>query len=302
MELRQLRQFVTLAETLNFHRAAEALHMTQPPLSLSIRRLEAELGGPLFERHARGVTLTEAGEAVLASAREALRSADEVVVAFRETRAGQRGLLRVGFVGSATWGLAPAIIPAFRHAHPGIDLSLKEATSQEVVQALESGALDIGLVRTPLMQSAAVELAPLYREALMLMTPKEHRLTGESAARLEDLSEERFILFDRNLAPSIFHLTMMECEAVGFQPRIAEEAAHVHTIISLVECGLGVALAPSVMRRAAAERVACLALTAGGRPIQVGFALAFRQDEARPVVRAFANCAEQACAAIQSTY
>ncbi|MDB5425554.1 MAG: transcriptional regulator, LysR family [Phenylobacterium sp.] len=298
MELRQLRQFVALSEALNFHRAAEALNMTQPPLSLSIRKLEAELGGPLFERHARGVTLTGPAVAALAQAREALRAAEAMAEAFREAAGGERGQLRVGFVGSVTYGLLPAIVTRFRERHPKVHLRLKEATSLDVVRGLGEGTLDVGLIRTPLLQAAAVSLTPLYKEELILMTPPGHRLADAGQVRLEELQEEDFVVYDRVQVPGLWTQTIMACEAAGFLPRIAEEAAQIHTLIALVESGLGVALAPAVMRRAAAGRVQCLSLTAGGAPLQIGLALATREGTRNHAVQAFAATASEAAAAI----
>lgn len=296
MELRQLRHFVALAETLNFHRAAAALNMTQPPLSLSIRKLEEQLGSPLFERHARGVALTEAGAAALAHAREALNAAEALAQSVRETAAGDRGQLRVGFVGSATYALIPAVVPAFRRQRPQVDLSLKEATSLEVVRALEEGGLDVGLLRTPLLQVGRVALEPLYKEELILVTPRDHPLGQRSEVRLEDLRDEPLVVYDRRQVPNLWSLTVMSCEAAGFLPKIAEEASQIHTMIALVESGLGLALAPSIMRRAGSDRVRYLRLTAQGRPLQIGLALATREGDRRSAVRAFADLAREAAA------
>jgi DNA-binding transcriptional LysR family regulator len=296
MELRQLRHFVALAETLNFHRAAAALNMTQPPLSLSIRKLEEQLGSPLFERHARGVALTQAGIAALTHAREALNAAEALAQSVRETAAGDRGQLRVGFVGSATYALIPAVVPAFRSQRPQVDLSLKEATSLEVLRALEEGALDVGLLRTPLLQVGRVALEPLYKEELILVTPRDHPLGQRSEVRLEDLRDEPLVVYDRRQVPNLWSLTVMSCEAAGFLPRIAEEASQIHTMIALVESGLGLALAPSIMRRAGSDRVRYLRLTAQGRPLHIGLALATREGDRRTAVRAFADLAREAAA------
>ena len=298
MELRQIRQFVTLAETLNFHRAAEALNMTQPPLSLSIRKLEEDLRVRLFERHSRGVSLTQAGQAALPYARDVLAAAEAMARCVRETVSGERGRLRIGFVGSATYGLVPAIVPRFHARHPGIDLGFNEATSLEVIRGLEEGTLDVGLVRTPLLQNASVVLEPLYKEALILLAPRGHRLRNADRVRLEDLKDEPFVLYDRVQVPNLFSQTVMACEAAGFLPRVVEEAAHIHTIIALVESGLGLALAPAVMRRGAAGRTLCLEITAGGRSLEIGFALATRGGERQSAVQAFAAVAREAVQSI----
>jgi DNA-binding transcriptional LysR family regulator len=298
VELRQIRQFVALAEALNFHRAAEALNMSQPPLSLSIRKLEEDLGAPLFERHSRGVNLTEAARAALSHARDALAAAEAMARSVRETAGGERGRLRIGFVGSATYGLLPAIVPRFHARLPGIDLGLKEATSLEIVRGLEEGTLDVGLIRTPLLQDASVALEPLYKEVLILIAPRNHRLGKTDRVRLEDLKDESFMLYDRVQVPNLFSQTIMACEAAGFLPKIVEEAAHIHTLIALVESGLGLALVPAVMRRPAEGRVQCLEITAGGRALEIGFALAVRGGERRSAVQMFADVAREAAQSI----
>ena len=303
VELRQIRQFVMLAETLNFRRAAKALNMTQPPLSLSMQKLEAELGVRLFERHSRGVSLTEAARAALTSAREALASVEALVQNARDIGNGERGRLRVGYVGSATYGLVPTILPLFRSRHPAVELALKEATGLEMLRGLEDGTLDVGLVRTPLLEAVApVSLELLYMEPLMLLVPLNHRLAVVGRVRLEDLKDEPFVIYDRLAIPNLRSLILMACEAAGFSPNVAEETADNQTMIALVESGAGLALAPAVMRRAAAGRAHCLELLSDGRPLQIGFALAKRQDDHRPAVEAFAAAIREVAKAISPAY
>ena len=131
MELRQLSQFIAVAETQNFSRAAERLAMAQPPLSVAIRTLEEEIGVALFDRIARGVRLTDAGEAALEAARKCLREADEVVSLARMAAKGEAGLLRIGFVGSATFDVLPRLIEAFSERYPMVRLDLFEAANLE---------------------------------------------------------------------------------------------------------------------------------------------------------------------------
>nr|MBP8138249.1 LysR family transcriptional regulator [Alicycliphilus sp.] len=151
MNLRQLHQFVTLAETGNFHRAAERLHMAQPPLSVSIRKLEDELGAPLFERTGTGVLLTPAGQAMLEDARRALQHAEQCRQAVQHARAGTGGRLRLGIIGSATYALLPRLIPSLRARYPQIALELTEATSSEILEGLLARRFDAGLLRYPLL-------------------------------------------------------------------------------------------------------------------------------------------------------
>ncbi|MCW3834489.1 LysR family transcriptional regulator [Sphingomonas canadensis] len=296
MELRQARQFVALAEALNFHRAAEALGMSQPPLSISMRKLEQELGVALFVRQSRGVTLTEAGHAALPHARRVLGNVEAMRDAIRATTDGMGGRLSVGFVGSAIYALLPKVVPLFRSQRPAVDLRLREATTLEILNGLESGDLDIGVLRTPVLDAGDVALEPLMREEMILLIPRNHSLHGQDRLRLEDLRDEPFIGYDRARLPNYCHLSLSACDSAGFQPRIAEEAAHLHTLIALVESGIGIALAPSVARIPGASRVGYARITVRGAPIVIGLALATRRDDTRPSRDAFVSALRGAAA------
>src|SRR5687768_3402859 len=139
MELRQLRQFVAVAEARNFRRAAEQLHMAQPPLSVAIRKLEEEVGTALFVRQPRGVVLTAAGVAALSVAQQCMASADALRDAALSAAGGESGVLRVGFVGSATYSLMPKLLPAFRSRYPDVELVLRESTNLELLALVEGG-------------------------------------------------------------------------------------------------------------------------------------------------------------------
>jgi len=294
MELRQVRQFVALSEALNFHRAAKALNISQPPLSISIRKLEQELGVTLFDRQARGVILTEAGQAALPYARKILRDVDAMGDAINATVEGMGGRLNVGFVGSAVYALLPKVVPLFRAQRPAVDLRLREATTLEIIRGVESGDLDIGVLRTPALDVGDIVLEPLYREEMILLLPPNHPLRDRASIRLEDLRDEPFIGHDRTRLPNYWNLSLGAFDAAGFQPRIVEEAAHMHTLIALVESGIGVALAPAVSRIAGSDRVAYARLTVQGAPIMIGLALATRPDEGRPAHDAFVAALREA--------
>ncbi|WP_454766777.1 LysR family transcriptional regulator [Cupriavidus campinensis] len=276
MDLRQLRQFVVLAETGNFHRAAERLHMAQPPLSISIRKLEDSLGTPLFARTTRGVRLTQAGEAALADARRALFHAEQARAAALSAAHGERGALRVGFVGSATYALLPRLIPAFRAAHPGIELILHESTSASILDRLERGQLDAGLVRFPILSSGPYTLTPLEDDAFVAAVPAESRFASHDAIALKALAGEPFIMHPSADVPNLQAVAMLLCQQAGFVPRVAQEAVQVQTIVSLVESGLGVALVPGVAARYTNRRVRFLRLSSPRPAARIGIALATR--------------------------
>ncbi|WOK35497.1 LysR family transcriptional regulator [Sphingomonas sp. C3-2] len=243
MELRQLRYFAALADAQNFHRAAQRLNMSQPPLTVAIRKLEQELGVDLFVRTPRGVTLTPAGEAVLPHARQTLVQAELVRQAARDGGSGLRGQLRIGFVGSAIYGLIPRIVPEFRKAYPQVNLVLHETTSVEVVKALHAGEFDAGLVRLPIFDEPELETTVLERDVLAVALPHDHPLARRDLIALEELQGEAFIMYPQ---PSILHAkTLWACHSAGFVPTIAQEAAQVQTILSLIQSRLGIALVPA---------------------------------------------------------
>jgi DNA-binding transcriptional LysR family regulator len=286
MELRQLRYFVALAETRNFHRAAERLHMSQPPLTVAIRKLEEELGAPLFVRGTRGVTLTPAGRASLAAARATLDQAERFREAAREGAAGERGRLRIGFIGSATFELLPRIIPDYRRRYPAVELVLEEATSVEIVRKLIAGELDVGLVRLPLMEVAAVDTMVIDPDEMHVALPQGSRFAQARSVRLEALAGEPFIL---QSGISVLHsVTLNACHAAGFVPVVAQQAPQLSAVLALVRSGLGVALVPSRAARAVPQGVRLVRL-AQRVPIETG--VAFARDSRDPLVRHFAALA-----------
>lgn len=289
--MRQLRQFLALAETRNFHRAAEALNMAQPPLSVSIRKLEEDLGVRLVERHARGVSLTAEGELAAAQAREILRLSDELKQFATEAVKGARGPLNLGFVASATYDVIPNLVPVFRERFPAVDLRLREATSADIIARLVNGELDAGLVRTPLFGVPSVSLIDLASEKLVLAVPRGHRLESRAEVELGELGGEPFILWNREAEPWIRTLIDLNFSAVGITPNMVEEASQIHTVVALVECGIGLAVVPSVLRRAGLGRVRLVDLVCKGAPIEIGFAVAVRAGPRRKLIKNFADVA-----------
>ena len=293
MDLRQLQQFVVLAETGNFHRAAERLHMAQPPLSISMRKLEASLGTPLFVRTTRGVRLTQAGEAALNDARRALFHAGQARAAALSAAHGERGALRIGFVGSATYALLPRLIPAFRTAHPGIDLILHESTSASILDRIEHGQLDAGLVRFPILSSGPYTLTPLETDTFVAAVPADGRFAGYESIALKALADEPFIMHPHADVPNLQAVAMLLCQQAGFVPRIAQEAVQVQTIVSLVESGLGVALVPGVAARYTNRRVRFLRLSSPRPAARIGIALATQQGTDDRHVQRFIAAAQR---------
>jgi DNA-binding transcriptional LysR family regulator len=297
MDLRRIRHFVVLAETLNFRRAAERLHMAQPPLTVSIQKLEAELGTKLFERGAQGVTLTATGRTVLVEARKLLFHGTQLGAIARSALEGTVGTLHVGFVGTTTYGMLQKVVPRFHSEYPGVELMLHEATSVAILQQLEDHRLDIGLVRTPLLHTTAASLVPLERDEFIVALPRGHALAGRGPLRLRDLAAESFVMYGAGAAAGLHSAAMLACQSAGFMPRVTQQGVQVQTLLALVESGLGVALVPSVMQRYVSDKIEYRPLLDLPEGAAVGLALAYLPQTESPAAARFRTVAMQACGA-----
>lgn len=294
IELRQFRQFVAVAEELSFRKAAERLHMAQPPLTAAIRRIEEELGQVLIERSNRVERLTPAGEVFLIEARRVLTQSQRAVEMARRAGQGLTGSLRVTFVASAARDLLPSILRAFRARHADVALELHEATTAQQVAALREDRADIGIVVVPLPDAAQLTLARLRREELVAALPRRHRLTSRQALRLADLASESWILFPAGFGPGLHARIVDACRLAGFSPRVTQEAVQMETIVSLVAAGMGVSLVPPAMAKPRRSDVRFVRVTGAGTPVRYELALAYARPS--PLVEAFARSAATASA------
>ena len=291
MELRQLTQFCAVAEALSFRRAAEQLHMAQPPLSVAIRKLEEELGTELFERRGRTIRLTAAGEAALRTARRCLATAEELRAQSRRAAAGESGRLRVGFVGSATYALLPRLVPAFRRRYPDVELVLHESTNLELLGLVESEQLDIGLVRFPTAGTGALAFELVERDVFHAVLPRGHALAEQRTVTLKALAAESLIDYAATRVPGLHAMVMLAFRHAGLTPRVAQQATQVQTVISLVASGLGVALAPSVSARLAPKNVVFRPIRGLPAAAAIGIALAYHMQNESPAARRFRELA-----------
>ena len=255
MELRQLRYFVAVAEELHFRRAAERLHMSQPPLSHQIRLLEDELGCELLARTRRRVEMTPAGEAFLRDARAVLADLDRAAHNARRIHEGQTGTLRVSFAGSALLSLVPRVVQRLSVTHPTIDLELHERSTSDQIRALAAGATDLGLAPLP-VGDADVEIEVLVREPTVAAVPASHPLARARELTLGLLAEYPFVLFPREQAPGYHDLLMTSVTSAGTPPRVIQQASETQTIIGLVAAGVGVSLVPASVQQLALDGVA----------------------------------------------
>ncbi len=295
LNLRRIHQFVVLAETLNFRRAAERLHIAQPPLSVSIQKLETELGVRLFERGGTGgVTLTTGGQAALVEARRLLFHNTQLHNAATSAVAGTGGTLRVGFVGSTIHGTLQRVVRQFRAEFPGVDLVLKEGTSTHIMEQVASDELDVGLVRTPLMASVQASLTQLSTESFVAALPNGNPLAHRSELQLEHLAHESFVFYSRADASGLHSMAMLACQLAGFLPRVAQDATQVQTVLALVESGLGVALVPSIAQYTPNPRISYRRIVNIPEAANIGLALAVHMDTPGAAAQHFRDVAVRA--------
>lgn len=291
MELRQLKQFVAVAEMQSFSRAADILCIAQPALSVAIRKLEEELGVRLLERSSRCVSLTTAGEAAIKAARRCLREADEVASSAKMTANGEAGLLRIGFVGTATFDLLPRLIEPFSERYPNIRLDLFESTNRDLLQSVASGALDIAFVRTPTATPHGVELQLVENDKFCVALPERHPLAKQQSIKMKDLENEPFIGYSPTRASTLHTAMTQLCLETGVMPRIMQEGVQVQTVIGLVASGLGVALVPAVHARYSSGRVAFRSIRDLAPKLSIGIALAYQSKIEKVLTQLFRNVA-----------
>jgi DNA-binding transcriptional LysR family regulator len=286
MELRQLRYFVAVAEELHFRRAAARLHISQPPLSQQIRALETELGCTLLERTRRRVELTPAGEAFLRDARAMLAELDVAVSTARAIDAGQSGVLRVSFVGSALLSIVPAAVQRFRRSRPGVEIELRERSTTEQLRALSTGVVDVALVRPPIQSDIDVHLHEVMREHTIAAIPEDHELATLRRIPLKRLAAEPLVLFPRSQAPGYHDQLIGRMAASGTTPHVVQYAPEMMTIIGLVAAGIGVSPVPASMEHLAIDGVTYRPLS--GAPDTELVALT-RAGESSPLAEAFVD-------------
>lgn len=241
VEIQSLRAFVTLAETLNFRRAAERLHVTQPALSLRLKRLEDELGFRLLDRSRASVAVSEAGRAFLPHAARVLGEASAAREAADRIAGGDVGRLRIGYTPVSFFGRSPEIVRRFAERRPDVELDLVELLSDEVETALLAHEVDVGFLHPPL-STPGLALTPLPDERYVMALPSGDPLAAEAELRIADLAGRPFVLTSQRVGPAIFSSIVALCREAGFEPRIRQEVPTSIAVLGLVAAGHGVGL------------------------------------------------------------
>jgi len=258
-DIRQMRYFVTLAETLHFGRAAERLNLTQPPLSRQIAALEKSLGVRLLERHTRHTTLTPAGKRFLEDARAVLISFDQACENVRQAEMGELGELKIGFMMHAAFTVVPKLARKFISEHPKVKIHLKEVIPSALPEDIMSGRTDAGIMFSP-GSVKGLAFRVIHTERLCLVVPVGHRLAGGGKIGPASLRDEALIAASEEVAPSLRGAILDWFSKAEVAPVIRLETQLQQTIISLVAEGLGVALVPQSMEKLGSGGVAFVPL------------------------------------------
>ena len=272
IELRHLRYFVAVAEEGGFTRAAERLHIQQPPLSQQVQALEAGLGMRLFERLPRGVQLTVAGVAFLEDARAILSAVEGAKARVQRVAAGAEGALAIGLASSAaTHPVVPTLLARYRERHPRVHLRFVEGNAASLTEAVVAGQASLALVRAPVDRPPGVRFDRLLQEPMLAAIAKAHPLARQARSRkpawveLRELASHPFILVRRPGAPGMYGDLLAACAEAGLATQIAAEVGNMLTNILLVASGVGVSVVPASMRGIQGELVDYLPLRGAGR-------------------------------------
>jgi len=283
IELRHLHAFLIVAEELHFGRASERLGISQPPLSQQIRRVEDAIGHRLFDRDTRNVVLTPAGEAFVQTARAVLERLSSGVARARDIATGQGGRLSVGFTPTTALRLLPRIVPAFRAAHPRVEVDLVEMMPAPLVDALRLGRIDVAIMRDP---SPAEGLAAtiLDTESYVAVLPEGHVQAADAPFALADLAADPFILFPHSEESQSVARVFALCAEAGFVPRAAQQVPGWQTAISLVGSGMGVTILPEAVENLHLPGIVYRRIAS---PIRSVIAAVRRAGDERPMLTGF---------------
>ena len=244
MNIKQLTYFVAVAEELHFGRAAERLGMAQPPLSRQIKQIEEDLGAQLFNRGRNAITMTQAGERLYDRGTNILRQMEDTKLEVRRIGQGAEGRLRIGFVGSSTFGMLPNIIKSFRANYPEVNLSLIPMNNAQLHRALVSREIDVAFARPALKDSEFVT-RKLGEEALVLALPDTVDTGNRTVVNLNDLAAENFVLYPEYPRPSFADFVLNSCAEQGLEIASRVFTMDLQTALSLVAIGEGVCIVPA---------------------------------------------------------
>nr|WP_217344765.1 LysR substrate-binding domain-containing protein [Noviherbaspirillum sp. L7-7A]MBV0878945.1 LysR family transcriptional regulator [Noviherbaspirillum sp. L7-7A] len=293
MELRHLRYFVAVAEELSFTRAADRLHIGQPPLSQQVQALEEEIGAILFDRSRRSIRLTEAGRIFLEDAYRVLAMAASAAETARRVEKGEVGQLKIGFIKSTAFTpIFPKIINTYRTRYPNVKLVMQEMSTMRQLAALEDYSLDLAFIR-PMDTDIPSHLVmtTLQNHRLSVLMPDHHRLADVDPLSIDDLRNEDFVMFPRDEGTTLNLAIYRLCAEAGFTPRVTMEAREVATITGLVAARCGIAILPDLFQSLGIKGVLFRPIDTPAMVTQL--ALASRAAESGTIPQAFFDIARE---------
>ena len=244
MELRSIRYFLAVADELHFGRAAKRLHMSQPPLSQQIIKLEEELDIALFIRDKRNVKLTKAGENFVRHCQNVLSLIDYAVEDARAVSRGKSGLVSIGYVGPAMDSCLPSFLRNFKKTYPAVKVVLKHLNTKTQLEQIQKGLLDVGFLRFYGQEPKNLQLYPVHKETYLAAVPIQHPYAEKEQIAINEIVSEPLIFYPRSIQPDLYDTWLKIFRKTGKIPHIAEEAESYQTILSLVAAGFGLAIVP----------------------------------------------------------
>ena len=284
IDLRQMRQFVAVAEELNFRRAAERLNMSQPPLSQAIQRIEEDIGAKLLHRGKRKVTLTRTGEVMLTESHRVLAQADRALAHVMDVARGRLGRVEIGFVLTASYELLPAVTRGFRQSNPDIHLELHEMTSAKQIAALLDHQIDVAFLRPPLAEIEGLAMERIYSERLVAILSDDHPLATAERIDLEVLDMPLFAMVPTSWYTTFQTRLVRACQRAGLEPEIINDPVH---LVSMVAAGMGVAIGPHAVTRLRLDGILFKELDGLPDTLMMELSIAWRESAVSPATNSF---------------
>jgi DNA-binding transcriptional LysR family regulator len=289
MELRQIRTFLSVAETLHFGRSARLLNLSQPALSLQVKALEDELGIQLLRRNRQGTVLTEAGQAFREDAALALEKLEVAKRKAQWASAGKLGHIRIGFISTAGFEIVPNLMRRFRKSYPDVEFSIRNILTGAQLEMIDDGLLDVGFLRLPIENRKEIEVTTVHREPFVAILPSWHSLSAKKEIHLRELKGNPFVMYAREYAPGFHDLLTGILSDAGVVPKVVQTAGEMPTLISLVDAGVGVSIVPASVAKRVVSKVVVCSITDRLPESEIG--LAFARQNTAPAIRRFCEFA-----------
>lgn len=276
MELRHLRYFVAVAEEMNIHRAAERLHISQPPLSVAIQQLEEELQTLLFTREGRNIQITKAGEFFLLEARNILAQLEQSCFQTKQVGEGKAGIIKIGFISSSVTGILQQLVSQYKVLYPNVQIDLKQYSGNRVIRKISSKEIDVGIERFPINLPNELKMNVMVKEGWFAAINKSHPLSKKKIIKVTDLKNEALIFYPRWNSPVSYDDVIDIFTKKNITPNIVQEATEQMTIAALVASDMGIGVVPETMKKIKVDNIVHVPIE--GTKNRTGFGLISRQD------------------------